>query len=670
LTGFSAAHRVSLQRSLWVVRVVIVFATGFRTLFRKRREEKMTFKRLLMPMIILGIVLSMGSMAFAQSTVTCGMTNAAGASVGPIAALAGGVAVAGPGNTKVDISGAVVAPAPPIAGFPALQGPSAHAASTGHVEVTSAGATRVPPSAGGGALRIFCYNPGPTVNPGVIVLTVSFAVPITNTTAFPPSGKIVTTNGTWIAPGTGGGAATVPGTGATGAGGNGGFATGGANQNVGIASMTNGPTGSIVIGIGTPASPAGTPTTGVSFIAGSVVTFDLDGILLGVNGKSGEIDATLTEISGAVNLAGQTVAAITNVTGPIQDPSVLTSPVPSLVTSQNTVGGVAPSAGPAVLNSNGTALKGNFTVRIQENFPEMWQSSTQYNGGGVFPTSPASNTQVNLIFKNVPAGLNISNCVASLTDQTGTTNTTSGQPTISANSVTAASNILTVSFVNNMDLTNTDVLWVTCASVSQGGATLPLPSTSVTVQAEMGPLGAALSSLNAALTGLATGLIPRYQDTPQPATGVTVIVFPPSQTALLVTYAVVVPGFNTGIAISNTTTDPFGSSGGGATPTDGTITFTLFKNDGTSKSFTTATVKSGTTYAANLSDILSSAGFGTTFSGYIFAQANFSFAHGAATIYDTATGHAALSTPVLVVESGGQNITSANARNSPEFLSQ
>jgi hypothetical protein len=218
------------------------------------------------------------------------------------------------------------------------------------------------------------------------------------------------------------------------------------------------------------------------------------------------------------------------------------------------------------------------------------------------------------------------------------------------------------------------VLWLSCTSVSAGSATLPLPSAPVSVQAEMGPLGTALSSIGGALTGLATGLTPRYQDTPQPTTGVPVILFPPSQSTLLITFAVVVPGFNTGIAISNTTTDPFGATGGGATPSAGTIVFTLFKNDGTSKSFTTASVNSGTTYAANLSDILSSAGFGTTFSGYIFAQANFPQAHGAATIYDTATGHAALSTPVLVVTNltnGNYNqISLANPRQSPESLGQ
>src|SRR5262249_6692672 len=155
-------------------------------------------------------------------------------------------------------------------------------------------------------------------------------------------------------------------------------------------------------------------------------------------------DATLVEVSGAVNLTSQVVPVITNVVAPIQDPTVLTGAVPSLVSSLNTVGGVAPSSGPAVLNSNGTALKGNFTVRIQENYPEMWQSSAQFNGGGVFPVSPSSSTQVNLIFKNVPAGLNISGCVASVTDTTGTTALASLQPTISSSSVTAASNVLTV----------------------------------------------------------------------------------------------------------------------------------------------------------------------------------------------------------------------------------
>jgi hypothetical protein len=605
----------------------------------------MTLKRLVMPMLMLGIMFTMGSMVYAQSTVTCGMTvTATTANIGPFASINGGTAI-----PVTNIANA---------GGEANQGPSANASSTGHTEVPAAGPTRMPTNGPGKApIRIWCANPGPDATPGVVVLTISFGVPITNTQSFPS-----TDAGIRVHNGTGDFVAAGPGASPN---------TPGAN--VGISSVSNSG-GSVVIGLGTPVATSATtpqnPNTGITFHTGIVSTFDLYGVLLGTNGKTGEIDATMTETSGNLNLTSTVVPVISAVTAPLVDPLVATS-IPSAVTTNT--GLPAGAGGPAILNSAGGAIKGNFTVKLSENFAAMWQSAAQYNGGAVFPLSPSSSTQVNFIFKNVPNGLNISNCISTLTDPTGTTsntNTAAGAAVASTNSITSASNIITVNFAGNLDLSAVDVLWLSCTSVSVGSATLPLPTAAVTVQAEMGPLGAALSSLNAALTGLATGLIPRYQDTPQPATGVPVILFPPSQSNLLITYAVVVPGFNTGIAISNTTTDPFGPSGGGATPTAGTITFNLFKNDGTTKSFTTASVNSGTTYAANLSDILSSASFGTTFSGYIFATANFPQAHGAATIYSTATGDAALSTPVLVVTSGGNQVSLANPRLSPESFGQ
>jgi len=605
----------------------------------------MTFKRLLMPVFVLGIMFTMGSMVYAQSTVTCGMTDTATtANIGPFAAI-------GVGGTAI--------PATNIASVNAVAtlGPSANASGTGHTEVIAAGPTRMPASPGGGTIRVWCVNPGANVTPGVVVLTISFGVPITNTQSFPS-----TAGGIQVNNGSGDFAAAGPGASPN---------TPGAN--VGISSVSNSG-GSIVIGLGTPVATSAlvpqNPTTGITFTSGTVSTFDLTGVLLGTNGKTGEIDATMSETSGNLNLTSTVIPVISAVAAPLVDPIVATS-IPSAVTANTTL--PATAGGPALLNSAGSAIKGNFTVRVAENFPSMWQSAAQYNGGAVFPASPSSSTQVNFIFKNVPTGLNISNCIATLTDPTGTTsnpNTAANAAVSSSNSITAASNIITVNFTGNLDLAAVDVLWLSCTSISSGSATLPLPAAPVTVQAEMGPLGAALSGLGGALTGLATGLIPRYQDTPQPAAGLPVILFPPSQTTLLITYAVVVPGFNTGIAISNTTSDPFGPSGGGATPTAGTITFTLFKNDGTTKTFTTASIASGTTYAANLSDILSSASFGPTFSGYIFAQANFPQAHGAATIYDTSSGHAALSTPTLIMTSGLNQVTLANPRVSPEFLSQ
>jgi len=196
-------------------------------------------------------------------------------------------------------------------------------------------------------------------------------------------------------------------------------------------------------------------------------------------------------------------------------------------------------------------------------------------------------------------------------------------------------------------------------------------------------MGVPSATGTSACNGLTTGNIPRYQQLLQPTTPVTVIIFPPSQTTLLLPLASVGPGYNTGIAIANTTTDPFGTGGGGASPLDGTVSFTLYKNDGTSKTYTTTTgspgsgltgagvVKSGSTYLVNLSEILSAASFGTTFNGYVFITANFTNAHGAATIYVTTDGSAALSSPVLVVTGGlGQGVSAAAPRNTPESLGQ
>jgi hypothetical protein len=334
------------------------------------------------------------------------------------------------------------------------------------------------------------------------------------------------------------------------------------------------------------------------------------------------------------------------------------------------------------LNASGTALKGNFTVRIQETAPNIFKESglstggDGFNAGAVFPVSASSDTSLNVRYTGVPAGINISGCSAVMTDVSG--NPTVGTPTVTT-TVTSTSNIQLVNFNAQPDQANIDVLWIVCSSVSAGTATLPLPTAPITVQAEMGPEGAALSGLGSALTGLATGLIPRYQAAYQPsAAGIPVVVFPPSNTNLLLSFGFVGPGYNTGIAISNTTKDPFTPAGGGAAASSGTVKFFLMKNDGTTDDYETTTgspgsgltgagvVASGSTYVVNLSEILSATSFGTTFSGHVFVTANFTHAHGAATIYTTSTGAAALSSPVLVLPA----VSTAAVRGSPEGLGQ
>ena len=125
----------------------------------------------------------------------------------------------------------------------------------------------------------------------------------------------------------------------------------------------------------------------------------------------------------------------------------------------------------------------------------------------------------------------------------------------------------------------------------------------------------------------------------------------------MIPFATVAGTYNTGIAISNTTTDPLGSPSL-ATAQNGSLTFTLFDNSGTVKTYTTVAsspgsgltggvLNSGKTYLVNLSEILTAAAGGATFNGYIFVQTNFTNAHGAAYVYNGAGFTSA--TPVLVV---------------------
>jgi hypothetical protein len=655
----------------------------------EKERNSMTLKRLVMPLFLLGIMLTMGSMAFAQ--VTCGLaTTGPGIAIGAVNGGAGGTIG---GNSQ---------PLP-------LAGPSTNATATGHTEPVAAGVVEVPlvtdTSAtgpvdvtaavnrvpGGGSIRIVCVNGPVAQTPGVLLLTISFGVPVTNTQTLPAVAngiRVINGTGIFVTAGPSSGTAPSPATATA----NAPAPTGTSNTtcvatpaaagcaNVGIAAVNNS-AGTVVIALGTPVAASAaiggqTPNTGVTFTAGSVSTFDLAGVLVSVVGKTGAINASLSAspgisvgaVAASANAAASTPAApvINAVTAGLVDPTIVTTgALPAAVLAACTVVGGC-SSGPATLATNGTVAHNNFTLRVQEAYPELFKSAAQFNGGGVFPAGFASSVQLNVVLNNVPSGFSISNCSAALTDTTGTV-AKPGAPVVTSGN--AVSNILNVIFTADADLTTTDVLWITCQA-GPGTATTPLPSTSITAQVELAPVGTALSSTGTANTSLLTGNVPRYNALLQPATAIPVVTFPPTQTTLLIPFAVVASGINTGIAIANTSTDVFGAANGGATPLDGTIQFTMYPQaGGTPLTATTATVKSGSVYANNLSGILPS---GTTsFTGYIFAIANFPDAHGSATIYDTSTGHAELSTPVLVVLGGlGGNVTVSSTRPSPEALGQ
>jgi len=135
---------------------------------------------------------------------------------------------------------------------------------------------------------------------------------------------------------------------------------------------------------------------------------------------------------------------------------------------------------------------------------------------------------------------------------------------------------------------------------------------------------------------------------------VTVVNIVPANTTLLMPYALFLPPFDTGLAIANTTADPFGVGGGGSTPASGTVTLNFFPTTatgaGTSFSVTTSstvrpgaglssdgTLAAGATWTVLMSQLLTAAGQTGNFTGYVFIQANFLDAHGTATISDFKT---------------------------------
>jgi len=136
---------------------------------------------------------------------------------------------------------------------------------------------------------------------------------------------------------------------------------------------------------------------------------------------------------------------------------------------------------------------------------------------------------------------------------------------------------------------------------------------------------------------------------------VTVVNILPTQTTMLMPYALTLPPYDTGLAVANTTADPFGATGGGANAQAGTIKLDFFPTTatggaGTPFSLTTSstvrpglglssdgTLAPGATWTVLLSQLLTAAGQTGNYTGYVFITTNFLDAHGTATISDFRT---------------------------------
>jgi hypothetical protein len=301
------------------------------------------------------------------------------------------------------------------------------------------------------------------------------------------------------------------------------------------------------------------------------------------------------------------------------------------------------------------------------------------NGANVLPNAGLADygTRLKAVFNNVPAGVRIfvstSNVINDFllppTQPAGNSTTAYAQLVISetapdgngfipaalSNTTISFSgtgygtlNLAEVSIVNGSGTAVWEVLNTNATSLesldfgvyqqftANPGANSP-PVGTATVNMSYAPTPPLAFSASAGAAASATLSIPRFADTSS-ATNIFSISL--CQTVLLYPYVVNVAGFDTGLAIANTTTDPFGTR-----TQNGSCTLNFY-GTAAPPAVNTGNIATGTVYTTLAS--ISSAGF----SGYMIAVCNFQLAHGFAFISDLGARNLAMGYLALVLPDG------------------
>jgi len=307
------------------------------------------------------------------------------------------------------------------------------------------------------------------------------------------------------------------------------------------------------------------------------------------------------------------------------------------------------------LASSKTATTTPGILVLSEGFASAWKTQTDELAGATQATkilltlSPALPAGYTVTMEdagfNPLSGLPYTSATLAYTPTTATfTSTTTQQTIIITAENLAAVETLGLKFTLGFDLT----------------VGLPLPPADFFITATLTPNDPALTTLG---LPYAPYLAPKFAVANQPSdAGQKIITVVPASTTLLIPYATTDAGYDSGIAIANTTTDPFPTTPPpptqSATKQNGTVKFYFFPNDGstiapysptgTGQGLTAGLLNSGSTYVTLLSSLLSAAGRTTPFTGYVIAVVGSNQCHGAAFISDF-TGKFTSASPVLVI---------------------
>jgi len=370
----------------------------------------------------------------------------------------------------------------------------------------------------------------------------------------------------------------------------------------------------------------------------------------------------------------------------------------------NSVGGLGTSedtalpantiqVGPPAANLVGNAA---FNVQFGEGFATAFKTggtaagnaglgseftANTYTGYGV--VAPAANTatsgtRIQVTFNNIPAGVTIyaplvlnnnGGTMTLTTSATGAFSAVAGSTANGAPGATAGNNggnasaaLLTVTngsatavyeeTVNAQGAVETYIMPVFLAA---GGAAVTAPSSAITATVSFAPIGAS-SNVPNFVSGSSTGTVNGAA-------------FSACSTTLLFPFVTNQLGFDTGIAIANTSSDLLnGGTKSNAANQSGTCSLTFFGNTAPA-AVTTASIASGTDYAAAASSIAPG------FQGYMIASCNFLYGHGFAyVVYNlTQNNGAAMGYLANVIEADRKSVVGAEATvgtASPESAGQ
>ena len=244
-------------------------------------------------------------------------------------------------------------------------------------------------------------------------------------------------------------------------------------------------------------------------------------------------------------------------------------------------------------------------------------------GTGAGAVRVARNSRVNIVLTGKPAGVTITWPVSSAVDSgTGLT----GARLDKVSQSVSGDQVLYVFVSPNQAASDINgekfVITVTAANIVLSAT--PADFGVATAQGQMFD----------AATPTAGGSQPRYNHPLEPVPGVTFLTVAPCTTNLLFPWVLNFANADTGIAISNTSADPYGTI-----PQTGTCTVNLFPTDkttnngvsaGAAVSITTAAVQAGSVWRTSLSGSSTFTGL----AGYIIAVCNFQYGHGFAFITD------------------------------------